>query len=394
MKAMVNEEIQTERLPYDTEPIPEEGIDLVAVFSALFSEWRMALAVFALMALGGLLYVFTLKPQYVASATFLPSQGRTEADSLASIFSARGPGTLYIGLLRSRTVQDEIIDHAHLLKLFHTTSNEAARNILASKSGFSEGPDSIITITVRDVSSSDAAMIANAYLQGLQDLSDRMAQAQAAQTRRFYDKQLDEQRVQLNKAEDAYAQLQERTGEVAPGTQAAIAIGNIASLRTQITGLEVQLATLKESETDENPEVQRLRSQIAEMKVQERAQEAGGRTTPVGASPSAARIPSVNLELNRAERDVAGHTGLVTSLGSQFQAARLDEDFSHPAIEVIDRAYAPEARAWPPRDSYNAAAIGFALFTALLAVVLKLVIRRIVENPIRRVSLRRLRRAF
>ena len=102
----------------------------------------------------------------------------------------------------------------------------------------------------------------------------------------------------------------------------------------------------------------------------------------------------MNLELNRAERNVAGHSGLVNSLGSQFQAARLDEDLSHPAIQVIDRAYAPEARAWPPREAYNGAAVGFAAFGALLVVVLKLVIRRIIENPIRRVSLRRLRRAF
>lgn len=389
-----NGDLMTERLPYDTEPIPEEGIDLVAIFAAMAGEWRLALITFLVFAAVALAYVFSLKPQYVATATFLPSQGRTEAESLSSIFSPRGPGNLYIGLLSSRSVQDDIIDRAHLFQLFGTHSYETARAILAGRSSFGEGGDSIIVVAVRDTNSQNAAMIANAYLQGLQDLSDKMAQAQAAQTRKFYDRQLEIQSAELNQAEDAYAKLQERTGEVAPGTQASIGISNIAGLRQQVTSLQVQLAVLRQSETEQNPEVQRVRSQIAQLEAEERVQEAGSGRTPVGAATTAAKIPSVTLELNRAERDVASHTALVNSLSTQFQNARLDEDFSHPAFQVIDRAFAPEARAWPPRPSYIGVSLAFAFLAGLFAIVVKLVIRRISSNPTHRAKLHRLRRAF
>ncbi len=325
---------------------------------------------------------------------FCRSQGHTEADTLSSIFSPRGPGNLYLGLLASRSVQDDIIDRAHLLQLFGTHSYETARNILTTKSTFSVGGDSIVTVAVRDSNSQNAAMIANAYLQGLQDLSDKMAQAQATQTRRFYDQQLEEQRTQLNQAEDAYARLQERTGEVSPGTQASIGIGNIAGIRQQITALEVQLAVLKQSETDQNPEVQRVRSQIAQLETEERVQEAGGGSTPVGAAPPASKIPAVTVALNRAERDVAAHAALVNSLNTQFQNARLDEDFSHPAFEVIDRAFAPETKAWPPRKTYAEACFAFGVLAGLFAVVLKLVIGRVLGNPEHRHKLHRLRGAF
>lgn len=387
-------DVMTERLPYDTEPVAEEGVDLVAVFAAFVAEWRLALILFVVVAAASLAYVFHLRPEYVATATFLPSGTHTQADALSSIFSPRGPGNLYIGLLSSRSVEDDIIDHENLLALFGTKSHEQARAILAGKSSFSEGGDSIVTIAVRDKNAQNAAMMANAYLRGLQDLNDKMAQAQAAQTRRFFNQQLEEERTELNQAEDAYARLQERTGEVAPGAQASIGIGNIAGIRSQIDSLNVQLASMLQSETDQNPEVQRVRSQIAQLKQQERIQEGGGTTTPAGAAPPASKIPAVTVELNRAQRAVGERTALVNSLTNQFENARLDEDFSHPAFQVIDLAFAPETRAWPPRKNYVAAALGFAVILAMFGVVMKLIGMRVLQNPAHRANIHRLRRAF
>ena len=381
-------------LPYDTEPLSEEGLDLVAVFVALFREWRTALILFALVALAGVLKVHSLKSEYVATATFLPSQGHSQVDTISSIFSPRGPGNLYIGLLQSRSVQDNIIDRNHLLELFHTKSYETARRTLAAKSAFVEGGDSIITISVRDVNAQDAALLANAYLQGLQDLSDKMAQSQAAQTRNFFDKQLQQQRTQLDEAENAYAHLQERTGQVASGAQASEGINTIASLRGQVDALNVQLASLRQSETEQNPEMERIRSQIAQLQAQERTQEAGVASSTAGTATPANRIPAVTLEMNRAQRSITDHTTLVTSLNSQFEAARLNEDFSHAAIEIIDRAYPPEARIWPPRRNYYLGALALAAFVALFGVVLKLLVQRILANPTHQGTLGRLRRAF
>lgn len=388
------EQNPAERLPYDTEPVPEEGIDLVAVFAAVLREWPTALIVFAIVSLLGAVYVHRLKAAYVATATFLPSQSQTQTQALSSIFSPRGPGNLYIGLLQSRSVQDNIIERNHLLKLFGTNSMEAARGILASKSAFIEGGDSIITISIRDQNAADAALLANAYLQGLQELSDKMAQSQAAQTRSFFDRQLEQQRAQLDKSEESYARLQERTGQVASGAQAAEGISNIASIRLQVDGLNVQLASLLQSETEANPEVQRVRSQIAQLQSQERTLQAGSASSGAGTATPANRIPAVTLQMSRAQREIADHSALVNSLNTQFESARMSEDFSHAAIEVIDRAYPPEHRAWPPRQSYYIGVLVLGFFAALFAVVFKLLVSRILANPTHQASLGRLRRAF
>ena len=391
---MSHEQPAMERLPYDTEPVPEEGIDLVGVVGALLREWRLALIVFVIVSIAGAVYVHALKAKYVATATFLPSQSQTQTQALSSIFSPRGPGNLYIGLLQSRSVQDNVIQRNNLLQLFRTTSMEAARGALASRSTFIEGADSIITISIRDENAANAALLANAYLQGLQDLSDKMAQSQASQTRNFFDRQLEQQRTQLDQSEEALAKLQERTGQVASTAQAAEGISNIAAIRSQVDGLNVQLASLLQSETEANPEVQRVRSQIAQLQSQERALEAGSSLAATGTATPANRIPAVTLQLSRAQRDIADHSTLVNSLNTQFETARLSEDFSHAAIEVIDRAYPPEHRAWPPRLSYYIGVFALGFFAALFAAVLKLLARRILANPRHQASLGRLRRAF
>ncbi len=391
---MVNEPDVLEHLHRTDLETGEQGVDLVAVVVALLSEWKLALITFVIVTSLGLYYVSTLKPEYVAQATFLPKGGNTEAASLASIFQASGPGNLYLGLLRSRSVQDNVIKRADLLKYYQLSSWQMGRQVLGSRTTMAQGPDGIISLTVRDASADKSAQIANAYLEGLQDLSDKMAQSQSATTRKFFNRQLEEEQKALDEAEDQFAEHQIRTGQVAPETQAAVGIGNIAGLQGQITGVEIQLSTLLQSESETNPDVQRLRAQLAALQEQKHKQEVGQGFSGVGAPISAAKIPTANLDTQRAQREVQGHAARVAALNGQFGAARLDAEFSHAAFEVIDSAIAPEFRAWPPREPYEYAAMGFGLVLACVAVVLKLIARRILGTPDYRVMFRRLRGAF
>ncbi len=384
----------TDRLPYDTEPMAEEGIDLVAVVVAVLAEWKIALITFVVAAAVGLAYVNALKPQYVASATFLPSQGRTEISSVSDIFNSTGPGTLYLGLMRSRSVLDDVIVHAHLMQAFGTGDWEFARFLLSVKSSFSQAPDGIITVTVRDENAQQAATIANAYLTALQDLSDNMAQAQARQAQRYLDAQLQTARERLATAEQALIALKERTGQVAPASQLTQSIGNIAGYRGQIAQLRVQLQTLRESEAEDNPDIQRVKAQIAGLEREEAVQEVGQGPTPVGASISASRLPYLERELSKAQDDVTAQQAAVNGLTAQYGSARSESNLTHPAFQVIDTALPPEFRAWPPHDAYVTAAVGFAAVAALVIVLLVLIGKRIWKNPQHRASLGRLRRAL
>lgn len=257
-----------------------------------------------------------------------------------------------------------------------------------------QGGDGIIAVSYRDENAQKAADIANAYLEGLQDISDHMAQSQYAMTRKFFDRQLEEEQRSLDKAEDNFAAHQVKTGQVAPDAQAATGINNIAGLQGQITALQVQLQTLLQSESEGNPDVQRLRAQIAAVEAQKRRQESGGGFNGVGAPIAASKIPTSALDLQRAQREVANHAARVNSLNGQYGSARLDAEFSHEAFEIIDPAIPPEFKAWPPKEPYQYAAIGGGLLAAFVVIVLKLIVMRIAGMPEYRATFRRLRGAF
>jgi uncharacterized protein involved in exopolysaccharide biosynthesis len=372
----------------------DEGIDLLQVAAAYISQWRLFAVSFVVVAAVSILYVFSLKSQYVATATFLPQASTSQSDPYSALFSPRSPGEVFVGLLRSRSVQDDVVDRAHVLSLLKTNSYETARGAVAGKASFSVGGDGIVQISIRDRDAQQAAVLANDYLDALQHLNDSMAQQQNREMQSFFQSQLEQEKIDLDKAEANLEATQKKTGLIQPDTQTQIGLNAIAGVRSQITNLQVQLASLLQSETDANPEVKRLRSQIAQLQAQERTLESGSGSSPVGAAPPAGELPQNNLDFTRAQREVQYHNQLVNSLSAQFGSAHLDEHLSRPAFQVIDRAVVPEHKSWPPRRDFVIVAIFFALVAALLLVTLRLVALRVLSDPKNRASLAQLRQAL
>lgn len=381
-------------LPPADRPAPEQGIDLLAILAALLTQWRLALAVWAVAIVVSLVLIFSLPSRFVATATILPQASRSEGDSLASLFSPRNPGVIFIGLLQSRSVANDVIDRLHLLNTYHTSSYDTARTRLGGQSTFTIGADSLLTISIKDESAQNASAIANAYLASLEDLNLSMAQDQSRLVQSFFQQQLQQERENLNDAEMKLEQTQKQTGLVQPETQTQLGLNAIQSTRAQIVSLQVELAALLQSETEQNPQVQRLRSQIAQLQAQESTMESGGRSSPVGAAPSASQLPQGNLDYLRAQREVRFHDQLVTSLSSQFETARLNQDLSRPAFQVVDRAIAPEHKAWPPRRLFLMAAVAFGFLLGLFAIVVRLTLVRILSDPANAPSLQAIRQAF
>jgi tyrosine-protein kinase Etk/Wzc len=371
----------------------EAGLDLFTVAVALLAEWRLGFVIWLVVVVLGAGLLFSLKPQFEAKATLLPQEGRGE--SLSTFFSRSGPGQLYSGLLASRTVQDNVIERANLMQIFHVTSVENARVVLNGKSTFTPDPsDSMLTITIRDEDAQIAAKIANSYLDALAELNKSMAVDQSHQTAQIFETQLDREREQLAAAEQDLEQTQKRTGLVAPDTQTMIGLTAIGGVRAEITSLNVQLAALLQSETEQNPQVQTLRSQIAQLRLQEQRMEQGSGASPVGAALAAGQMPQNNLDILRAEREVKYHDALVSALANQFETASLTEALARSAFQVVDRAVPPEHKAWPPRKPFMLVILVFGVMVGLAAIVAKLAWMRVVANPEHQTQLAKLRRAF
>ena len=372
---------------------PPDSIDLLEIVAIFVAQWRTGAIAGAVMLALSLLLIHHMPEQYEASAVLLPRDASPSSTGLAALFAGRSSSP-YLSLLVSRTLRDEVIRRANLLAYFHVTSEETARNRLFAMTKISPGSDGTMTVQVRDRSAQGAARIANAYLDALRSVQESLAMTQSDIQRHFFEQQLQREKDALAAAEQDLEKTQEGSGIVSVDTQTQIGLSAIAGARSQITSLQVRLAALLQSETDQNPEVQTLRSQIAQLESQERTLESGRGGTGVGAAPAAGRMPGVNLAYARKAREVRYHETLVNSLADHFEQTRLAQANLGDNFDVIDRALVPETPTWPPRRLYSGLALGAAIFAGLFAIAFRLVAERILRDPVQRRHLQAMRRSF
>ncbi len=257
---------------------------------------------------------------------------------------------MYIGILKSQTIADELIKEFHLGEVYHQKTLEDTRRALAKHAEFESEKDGLIHISVKDYSPQRASSLANGYVDALYRMNSTLAITEASQRRLFFSQQIDEEKVALNKAEDELAATQLKTGIIQMSGQAAVIIGTIAQVQAKIANDQVLLKGMLTSATEQNPDVQRLHEEVAALQTQLGELQDNQKKLPPGdIEVPAGRVPAQALEYERKLRDVKFHEALFELLSKQFEAARIDEAKSAPLIQVVDRAIPPDKKSGPPR---------------------------------------------
>jgi tyrosine-protein kinase Etk/Wzc len=297
-----------------------------------------------------------VRPAYDATVRLMPPD-RKET-SLISL-SSRNDGDLYLGLVNSRTVADDVIEKQHLADYFHTTKPSTLRAALAGMAKISVDKDQFVTIVVRAHEPETAVRIANEYPEALSRLNRTLAQSQAEHREDFFQAPLEDEKNKLAAAEEDLKRAQQKTGLVAPESQVQLGLTAISNLSQQITARQAELAALESSSTDQNAQVIRLKSEIASLEAQLahlKAQNGGG------AGSSAAKTPELTLEVERLTREVKYHEALFQILSRQYENARVEDTYS-PPVELVDKAVLPDVKAWPPRRLFGM--VGFIIGSIL-----------------------------
>jgi uncharacterized protein involved in exopolysaccharide biosynthesis len=399
--------------PYDlsagTQPgaSEEEGIDLVGLVTQLLREKKTILR-FTLVAgtLAAIVVYLVMKPIYTAEAVFLPpqnapgsslSQLASQVGSLGSLGALAGlknPGEIYIGILGSRTVADEMIKRFDLQKVYRTKRLSDTETTLKRNSRFVSGKDSLIAISVEDHDPKLAADLANGYMDDLRAQNGRLALTESSQRRLFFEQQLEREKNALADAEVDLKKTQEQTGLIIPVGQAQVQIEEQAQIRAQIASFQVELASLRQGATDQNPQVVRLQTQIAGLQQElQKLQSDPSRHQPGSIQLSTAKVPELALEYVRKQREVKYHEVLFELIAKQYEAARLDESREAPLLQVVDRAMVPDKKSGPPRTLLVLAGLMLGAFAGASWVILKSFIRTIRQDPSKAAQVERLRQA-
>jgi tyrosine-protein kinase Etk/Wzc len=318
-------------------------------------------------------------PSYTAKTMILPpeqeqSSGAVMMGQFGALASMTGlggslgiknPVDLYIGILQSDSVIDSVIKRFGLA--YHAKRYSDVRLALEGRSKFVADKDGMIAISVTDHDPKKAAAMANAFVDELYRVNNRLALGGASQRRLFYEQQLAQEKDRLADAEVALKQTEEKTGVIAPSGQTETIIRQVAQLQADITSREIQLDALRTSSTEQNPDVIRLNTELSGLRGQLRDLESGtAKHAPGDISITTANVPQAGLEYIRKERDVKYHQLLFDLLARQYEAARMDEAKSAPLIQVVDPALVPEKKSAPFRALWAivGCVLGFLLSTA------------------------------
>jgi uncharacterized protein involved in exopolysaccharide biosynthesis len=324
---------------------------------------RIAIITFVSLLIGAVI-AFSMKVNFTATASMLPPQAPQstasvlmgQLGSLAGLGASgagsllKNPADIYVAMLQSRTIEDNIIDQFHLESLWKEKKMVDTRKALEKHAQFEAAKDGLIVITVKDPNPKLASDMANAFVDELYRMNSTLAVTEAGQRRVFFNQQLEEEKSALAAAENDFQTTQEKTGIIELTGQSAMVIRTIAETAAELRSREVELQAMRSYATDQNPDLSILQTQIDALRRQLSALEDNQkRMLPGDIQVPAGRVPKEGLEYIRKLREVKYHQTLFDLLSKQYEAARIDEAKAAPVIQVIDRAVPPDRKSGPPR---------------------------------------------
>ncbi|WP_281874043.1 GumC family protein [Geobacter hydrogenophilus] len=340
--------------------VEDDEINLLELLQVLVRRKRLIVVMCAVAALLSVAYSLTLPNIYTATARVLPPQkdgggglsalvGQAGAlAGLAGVGGLGGGADLYVGILKSRSVADAVIKKLDLQKELKTNSSDESRMALQSLVKIQAGKDGIITVAADSRNPQLAARLANTFVDELGKKSVELNLTKAGTERIFLEKRLDVVKADLKKAEESLRGFQEKNRAFKVDDQATATIEGAAKLKAEIVSKEVQLASLRSYQTNENPEVKAVEAALAKLRGQLGVLTGGGRSSDL--MLSAGTMPSLGLEYVRLMREVKTQEAIFEQLTKQYEVAKLGEAKDSSSIQVLDEAVAPQNKSKPKRS--------------------------------------------
>jgi uncharacterized protein involved in exopolysaccharide biosynthesis len=281
-----------------------------------------------------------------------------------SLIGTKNTNDLYIGILQSKSIADQLIKKFNLMQHFGTTTLTDSRSSLSTITTITSTKTGLINISVEDKDPKFAANLANAYTDELSKLNQKLAITDAAKRRLFFEQQLKNAKNQLDSSESLLKKTQETTGLLQPDSQIQAMITRTVQLQAQIASKEVQLSTIRSFAAAQNPEVLKTQQELQSLKKELDKLEINS-SAAEGVIVPTRTIPQTGLEYIRRLRDVKYNEAMFELLSKQFESAKLDEARDSSAVQILDIATTPDKKSKPNRGLIVAIGIIIGFFFGL-----------------------------
>lgn len=358
-----------------------------------------------------LILAFALPQEYTATVIILPPQGNSSMSSLlanqlagmgsamsgmaGSMLGMKNINEMYVAMLKSRTVQDEVIQRYGLQSEYHKTYLTETRKALERHTTIDGSTkDGLIRLNFEDRNPNRAAEIANGYVDQFRKLSEHLAITEASQRRVVFQNQLEKTKTDLENADEALKRTQLSTGMVQVDGQARAMIDSAARLRAQIVAKEVQIEAMRSYAGDENPALTQAQTELDGLRAQfsKLVGSKGGSADDVFLPKG--EVPQAGLEYVRRLRDVKYYEAIFDVLAKQLELAKLDEAREGAFIQIVDPAIPPEQKSFPKRGLFTLTGLAAGFTFGIMLALLQGGLVRMQHNPATKDKLDLLKRSL
>ena len=365
----------------------DDEISLIDLAIALGQEKKTLFAVPLFTTSVAIVVSLIMTPVFTAKTLMMPPQQQqsSAASALASLGALAGlaggaageksPDEMYIAFMESESLQNSIIKKMSLQTRYEAkTLTDTRAGLKGAVKITSDKKSGLISIEATDKDPVFAAQLANVYIDELHNLLGRLAVTDAQQRRVFYEDQIKKTQADLVNAESRFRLANEKSGMQMTSILAETSLRANAEMRGQIAAKEVQLQAMSRFETTQNPDVQKLTSEMSALRQQLSKLESGSGNTTTAVNP-------MQQEASQAYRDIKVQQAMLEVLIKQYEIARVDEAKEGPLVQQVDPATPPERRSKPKRSLIVLVSALGGLFLGVLAAFVRRAIKKAATDP-------------
>ncbi len=365
--------------------VEDDEISLLDLAIALGEEKKTLFAIPAITTTLAIVVSLLMTPIFTAKTVMMPPQQQQSgaASALASLGALAGlagaaagvksADEMYVAFMQGETLQRAVIEKLDLQKRYEKktifeTREELKENVKIT----TEKKTGLITISADDKDPEFAAKLANVHVEELRNLMGKLAVTDAQQRRVFFEQQIAKTQEELAQAEADFRAAKEKSGMQVTAVIAEGSVRASAEMRGQIAAKEVLLGAMGRFATAQNPDVQRLGSELSALRAQLAKIVQG-----TGGEESASPLRQLAV---KSYRDIKAREAMLAVLVAQYESARVDESREGPLIQIVDTAQAPERKSKPKRAIIVLVSSFAGLFLGVLLAFIRRALRKVSEN--------------
>ncbi len=375
-----------------------ESITLVDLAATIWRQKWLVIIITAAAAVLSVLYSLSKPNIYTATSTLLPISGSTSALSqyagLAAMAGVSLPGassadpTVKIqAILNSRELATKVINELDLIpklikepEKLKTISPLSAALQTFQKNVFSVSVDtktSVIKVSAKTKDPELSARIVNTAIDLLQqDLANRVLTA-SGKNIVVLEQQAAEQEKKVRELQNKMADYQKKNKLIAPQTQSQQGLDLYRSLIQQKITLEIQISSLENALSADNPKISQAKAQLAAIQKQiENFEKTGG-----GVGPAMTETPKALFEYANMQAQLELATKIYGSLLTSVENLRLQDATEKVFVEVIDPAVPPELKSEPARATMCIVGTLAGGFASLLLAFARQALQKLIADP-------------